>query len=513
MYPPDGTTQEYPQTPATVHQQNVSASRVTDEESLLRKLVDVLSSKQDRLPRMEPVTFDGDILKFVEWIHSFESLIEHYTDSETERLFYLGKYTRGKARATIQWFLSSGSASAYRDAKDALCRRYGDKYKISEAYRKEINNWPSIKPGDGEGLQKFSDFLNQCCSAMSSISYLSSLDSAEENKKLVQKLPRYMSQRWARIVDSWLYGNENTGHSYQGPYPPLAVFCRFLANEARIACGPGNVSAPAEKLDRNRTWKPKAKSTALASQTSTTNDKTAETPKPQRQVQCCFCKGGHYVDKCDKWSKLPTDERKDWARKNGVCFGCLRRGHLYSECRKRNPSLLGASAERQQPSRKPAEKQQATTEAKTATAAQKETKEAVSCRTNANNETKIMNSMVVPVQLYHRDTPEKIMRTYALLDNQSNACFIAQELLDELKAPAEQVDLKLSTMLAESCVQSHLVQDLVVSDINSQTEVALPGTYSRAEIPGDHSLIPTKETINSPKVISSLRSSISSAME
>ena len=51
---------------------------------------------------------------------------------------------------------------------------------------------PSSKQRRWSGLQRFAYFLNHCNTAMTSISYLKSLDSAEENKRLVRKLPSYI---------------------------------------------------------------------------------------------------------------------------------------------------------------------------------------------------------------------------------------------------------------------------------------------------------------------------------
>ncbi len=158
--------------------------------------VDLIS--QLTLPKLEPSVFDGNLLCFPEWIKSFESLIEENTKSATQKLYYLSKYTSGRAHGTIQHYLVQDGEEAFSRAKSTLVRRFGDKYKLAEAFKSEIHQWPIVR--DGEGLLKLSDFLNQCNSAMSYTVHLECLNSSEENRNILKKLPRYVADRWSRII-------------------------------------------------------------------------------------------------------------------------------------------------------------------------------------------------------------------------------------------------------------------------------------------------------------------------
>ena len=115
---------------------------------------------------MEPEIFTGDILTFPAWLRSFEFLIEAHTSSEEEKLFYMGKYTGGEAKNMIRGFLTLSGSGIFTKAKMALKQRYGERYHIAAAFKKELSGWPIVKPGDGPALRRFSDFLNQCDSAI-----------------------------------------------------------------------------------------------------------------------------------------------------------------------------------------------------------------------------------------------------------------------------------------------------------------------------------------------------------
>ena len=93
------------------------------------------------------------------------------------------------------------------------------------------------------------------------------------------------------------------------------------------------------------------------------------------------------------------------------------------------------------------------------------------------------HSLIVPVWLYQRGYPEKKELVYALLDDQSDACFVTEEILQKLAISGPQVQLKLSTVLGEDFVACQKINDLVVRGVNENQEVMFPKTYSRKEIP------------------------------
>ena len=181
----------------------IPESTKNKDESLLLRLADILTNKQDRLPKMKPEVYSGDLLKFPIWWNSFQALIENKTDDPSDRLF--SKYTSGDAKACIQGYLTLYTNDAYVQARAILLSRYGDKVKVAQAYKKKLNNLTFLKGHDPDGLQKYADFLWQCDAAMRSVSYLSCQDSMEENKNMAKKLPQYVADRWSRTVDRLLY--------------------------------------------------------------------------------------------------------------------------------------------------------------------------------------------------------------------------------------------------------------------------------------------------------------------
>lgn len=83
---------------------------------------------------------------------------------------------------------------------------------------------------------------------------------------------------------------------------------------------------------------------------------------------------------------------------------------------------------------------------------------------------------------------------YALLNDQSDACFIKQRTLEKLGVHDPERSLKLSTVLAEETITSQKITGLVVRGVNEERDIPLPRTYTRSIIPAQRSQIPRPET-------------------
>ncbi|XP_013398913.1 uncharacterized protein LOC106165295 [Lingula anatina] len=171
------------------------------------------------------------------------------------------------------------------------------------------------------------------------------------------------------------------------------------------------------------------------------------------------------------------DERIGIIKNNGLCFGCLAYGHRKHECRSKmkcqkcnsyHPTILHDD-----------------------NYTSKVVGAAV-CHTTHSSEN--VHSMIVPVVVHHEDNPDIFSVVYAVLDEQSDACFVKSSTLSELECKGKHIDIRLSTILGEKTVPSRKVGGLVVRGLNQETLIELPDTYSRDSIPVKRSQIPRPET-------------------
>ena len=87
--------------------------------------------------------------------------------------------------------------------------------------------------------------------------------------------------------------------------------------------------------------------------------------------------------------------------------------------------------------------------------------------------------------------------THALLDNGSSATFCAESLVRKLGVEVTKVKTSLSTLEKKnSRVESYLIRDLVVSDLEENDFFSLPALYTRPEIPVCEEDIPTQEDVD-----------------
>ena len=248
--------------------------------------------------------------------------------SPSERLHYLGHYTAGEARNAIIGFLQLRSDDAYMEAKKRLTDRYGNAFITSNEFKKRLSKWPEVKVGDSKSLTDLADFLEQCQMVANSTHELKMFDSVSETDMIPRKLPRYLSDRWSRIVDRWIHEPEQ---GKEPQYPPFSQFVSFLSREARISSGP--VTSRSREEDRRRPPAQREKNARVLFTAAPGNH--GQDGKLPQQNHCAICKEDHPMDRCTAFIKMTLRERQDLVRQRGLCGGCLRRGHRWKECRRR----------------------------------------------------------------------------------------------------------------------------------------------------------------------------------
>ncbi|XP_051803238.1 uncharacterized protein LOC127533647 [Acanthochromis polyacanthus] len=496
-------------------QTNVNSS----EASLVQALHDTMVLT--RLPAPEPQVFSGDPLKFLEWSTSFKTLIERHCTNPAERLFYLQRYISGEAQSVVEGSFFRKDDEAYSQAWEALNARYGHPFVIQRAFREKLNNWPRVGSRESGKLRQFSDFLIACSNAMPHIKGLQVLNDCEENQKMLQKLPDWLTSRWNRHVTKQLRETEE--------YPNFKKFADFVAKEADIACNPVTsfqaLKSTEEKPSRDAK-RPKAnvyvtnvrasdKTLSSAKTHSAVENSFKNQSEPKKvstslstnPVPCMFCEESHSIHKCHKFSSKPVEEKKRFIMDNNLCFGCLRRGHNSKNCKNKATCSI---CKKPHPTPLHVDRPAADTSSHVLQA--EENTSSLSCCVDRGEGGS--TSMIVPVWVSLATTSETETLVYALLDTQSSNTFVDQQICKKLGAGLEPVKLKLTTMMGrDSVVQSERVSGLRVRGFSSQCFVNLPPAYTRDFIPLERSHIPTTETAKEWKHLKRIAPEIPELME
>ncbi|XP_064642183.1 uncharacterized protein LOC135496665 [Lineus longissimus] len=515
-------------TPCATHPASASSSSCVENSlaDALAKLADSIT-KKDRLPKKEPAIFTGSVFEYPVWKNSFKVLVEDSYPDFTDRLYYLGKYTAGDAKDCIKGMLAINSEGSYQKARSVLDERFGDKFRLARSFRDKIDALPDVKPGDGKGLEKLADFMAQCNTAIGELSHLGVLNDPEEYEKILRKLPRYLQQRWFVEVDKWLYGPGDIQNSSGGPprchdnYPPFSVFCAFVQRQARIArnpmaerCADSRSKQPSDtRSSKIKDSYPKRSPSQISSLVTsgtpvTTNNASSDAGGVTRKATCAYCKKAHRLHACSEFVKLNVPDRASFVKRNGLCLGCLGWGHMKRDCKYKktcdtckaiHPTIL------HDPGFRPRDRNHPRND-------NKDNKDTAQDQDNGvpkddsstppqvtthfiGADSGECTSLIVPVTLRHRDNVNETTIVYALLDEQSDGCFVIDSVLDKIGVEGEPYSLRLATMTSNTTVECRQVRGLVVKGLYESQSFDMPVCYTRGGIPAKPSQVPRPENV------------------
>ena len=365
---------------------------------------------------------------------------------------------------------------------------------------KELKRCYQIAPYDSLGLRKYADFLVQCEKAMEKVASLKVLNDDQENQKMASKLPKWALSRWGRIVYKWKNDKKQ--------FPPFLEFVNYVVTEADIACDPINSRQRKNEEEfkglrfrRDNTgskFAPRGRNRLDAGRALATQSDNKDPSGNKPEVKACMlCDGTHGLESCKKYNEMDVKTRKEFAKTKGLCFGCLGRGHLSRECKKRKKC---DSCGKAHPTSLHGDYKNSPKDSKSTQAGTQAEPQTVHCTKTCSASDKCnaqISSMIVPVWLHHESNPEAEVLIYALLDDQSDTTFITQNALSNLGVEGHKTQLSLSTMHADSkVIQSHKVNGLMINNFNRSTQIQLPHTFSCSTIPVKRSQIPRPEMTN-----------------
>ena len=176
------------------HANNLRRNNDVNVPEMMCKLVN-----EQSVPEIDIDVFGGNPLEFHYFMAVFHEAIEKKIEDLHGKLTRLIKYTTGEVKEMVKNYIQLPPKEGYETAKQMMHKLYGDPHKVIAAYRKEIKQWPQIKPGDAEAYRKFHNFLLKC-ENITQMQTWNVLDTPEIMCMLLSKLPSVTRDKWSRRV-------------------------------------------------------------------------------------------------------------------------------------------------------------------------------------------------------------------------------------------------------------------------------------------------------------------------
>ncbi|XP_052470971.1 uncharacterized protein LOC128027405 [Carassius gibelio] len=494
---------------STVSQWQIPTPRSAQESHMIKimekqsELTKILMKQQllSTLPQGSIPLFDGQVLEYKSFIHSFENMVESKTDNNKDRLQFLIQYTRGPAQRLVKSCEYLSQDRGYQRAKELLKENFGNEYKISCAYLEKALSWSQIKSEDCKSLQDYAMFLRSCCNAMEEMEYMEELDTISNMRSIVLKLPYKLRERW-----------RNKAYELQEQRSRrvriLDLVC-FIEKQARIAADPVFGDLQDQSASRGKARSPVKSQVSKSSGSSFATSITIAQKQMKFDLSCPFCSARHTLDMCKDFLKITHRDKLSFLKTKGICFGCLSTGHISRDCKRRlsckvckqaHPSVLHIEA-----------KDSIVEKAERPSNATGGASAGLCGHIGAGDQESVLS--IVPVQV-KAAKGSQILQVYALLDPGSSATFCSEDLMFRLNLKGRKAHILLRTMNQEKTVPTHVVSEVEVSALDSNNFLPLPDLFTQKEMPVTTNSIPKQKDLAQWKYLSRVKlPSINSKVE
>ena len=150
------------------------------------------------------------------------------------------------------------------NCKKLLKDRFGHPFKIATAHVNQVTRGPAVKPNDHQrGLQIIADQLKDCQNVLESIGYLDKVNSADNLRSIIDRLPFQLKAKWLEVADSI---------QESGQRPRIHNISKLVSEKARAANNPvfgGVLNNDKDKSKRDRSGRRTSPPNTMASSHAT----------------------------------------------------------------------------------------------------------------------------------------------------------------------------------------------------------------------------------------------------
>ena len=421
--------------------------------------------------------------------------------SESEKLMYLLQYTSGVAKDTIKYCLNKDPSLGYQTARKLLEERFGHPFRIESQYVTKLTEGPPLKPSDRIGLLAFANQLKDCENTLESIGYLDEINSADNLRRIVQRLPFHLRTKFVEVADQIQEAGQRTNISH---------IAEFVKIKARAANNPvfGCVIDVARDRSDSQRHKPKPKRGTLpdergnAFSTQEINSREGQSLSGHKEVPSTrytlfpVCNAAHPLAKCKIFIEKNFGERLQVMRKAQLCHNCFMYGHIAVGCLARSTCEVQGCRRRDHSLLHPPPSQQSVENRTRAVQQGTQVSSGTPLTSGQTNSTSAGGGKaclrVVPVKVRSRDS-NKAVETYALLDSGSDISLCDKTLARELGVRGQEKTFFLTTQEREDSPRVGHDISLTVEPLDGTDKVEVKRLWTVDRLNASRRSIPSEQ--------------------
>ena len=459
------------------------ATAVPRENDVWRGLQTMASTIQEsfNLPKPDILTFSGNPADYCKFIKNFETNIESRVDDARLRLSYLIQYCEGEAKRSIEDCVVLSSENGYNRAKSILATRYGKPHLVARSHVDRLVNGPNLKANDVQGLLRLSLDMEKCQITLSEIGFMSDINSSENMRKIVKRLPIHLRSKWVEKASSVIESGQEPNFDdllkfvQSRALVANTMYGQDLANESKHAQISNNKSPGKANSQRGKFV---ALSTSASGHKSPGNDSHAT--RLRSPLSCVHCKQNHRLIDCSEFKLLDYEGKIDIIRKHGMCMNCLNFKHFAKFCRKGSCCDVSGCTRKHHT--------MLHRELQVSAPSNETFGQSNCCNAEVNSGQLQVNSghskvclRIVPIVVMNESVRVK---TYAILDNGSDVTLCSNSLVRKLKAQGTPREFTISTVNKSSEKRTGVeLCELEVSPIEGNEIIALRRVWSVEKLP------------------------------
>ena len=280
--------------------ENLAKQRIKSEQ------INYLQMEKAKLP-----TFNADIRNYPRFKSDFMTYVLP-TTNRTSAPYILRSCLTGEPLE------SSKSVDDNLDEMWArLDEKYGDPTKITDVVINAIQNCKPIKEGESRKLLEFITTVEDGYRDLKRLGLQSEITTTSSVSIIERKLPNDIKKEWSKIVCSTTIDKSDK----------FSNLLTFLLEQRKII-----EYETSELRATNQSTEEATNYVSAAAKATNSEGKRSTSP-----IKCIIHdKGTHGTSECKVFLAKTVEERKQTLKDKKACWSCLRTGHRYKDCKRKN---------------------------------------------------------------------------------------------------------------------------------------------------------------------------------